>query len=186
MVSEPPKPRLTVDAFLAWSEDRPGGYELLGGEVFGMSPQRVRHAEVTLAVQLALRAALHAAGSPCRSLPDGLTVRIDDATAFEPDALVYCGDRLDADAVEVPAPVIVVEVLSPSTHGLDTGHKLNGYFRAPSVMHSLIVDPKRRLIVHHRRATDELMETRIAAMGTTLDLTPPGLALAVAEVFEAG
>jgi hypothetical protein len=27
-------------------------------------------------------------------LPDGMTVRIDETTAHEPDALVYCGERL--------------------------------------------------------------------------------------------
>jgi Uma2 family endonuclease len=42
-----------------------------------------------------------------------MTVRIDKETAHEPDALVYCGAKLSSNAVEVPSPVIVVEVLSP-------------------------------------------------------------------------
>ena len=115
-------------------------------------------------------------------LPDGITVRIDDATVFEPDALVYYGDRLDIDAIEAPAPIVVVEVLSPGTHSTDTIKKLDGYFRVPSVMHYLIVDPKRQLTVHHRRTSGVLIETQIVTTGT-LDLTPPGLMLEVAEVF---
>jgi Uma2 family endonuclease len=108
----------------------------------------------------------------------------DDGTVFEPDALVYRGEPLDPDAIAVPAPMIVVEVLSPRTKGIDTGIKRDGYFRLPSVMHYLIVDPKRRRIIHHRRAADDLIETRFAA-GGMVDLDPPGLSLPLAALFDA-
>ncbi|MGU3537440.1 Uma2 family endonuclease [Methylobacterium sp. A54F] len=173
---------MTVEEFLAWAEGRPGRYELDDGAVVMMSPERVRHADAKFAVQLALRVAIRQAGLPCRMVPDGLTVRIDDDTAYEPDALVYCGDRVDPDAVEIADPVVVVEVLSPGTRRIDTGRKLTGYFRVPSVMHYLIVDPARGTVVHHRRGDGDLIETRIAHAGT-LVLEPPGLGLAVAELF---
>lgn len=181
-MSAQPKARMTVDEFLSWAEDRPGRYELVDGEVFAMSPQRTRHAEAKFAVQMALRNGIHAAGLPCWMLPDGMTVRVDRSTAYEPDALVYCGVRLDGDAVEAPEPVIVVEVLSPGTRGTDTGQKLDGYFRVASVMHYLIVDPKKRIVIHHRRGTHIPIETRILSDGT-LELTPPGLSLSLSEVF---
>jgi Uma2 family endonuclease len=61
-------------------------------------------------------------------------VRIDETTAHEPDAVVYCGPRLPASAIEVPNPVIVVEVLSSSSRHIDAQIKLAGYFRLPSVV----------------------------------------------------
>lgn len=173
-----PKARMSVEEFLAWAEHQPDRFELFDGEVFAMAPQRVRHAEAKFAVRLALRGGIREAGLPCHMLPDGVTVRIDDATSFEPDALVYCGPRLDADAIAAPAPVIVVEVLSPSTGRIDTGQKLVGYFRVSSLMHYLIVDPVKRMMIHHKRGADGLIETRIAA-GGTIDLTPPGFRLDV-------
>ena len=84
-------------------------------------------------------------------LPDGMTVRMDQDTAHEPDALVYCGQALPASAVEVPNPVIVVEVLSPSTRHVDASAKL-ATIRISSVQHYLIVDPDKRLAVHHAAA----------------------------------
>ncbi|MGH6674553.1 MAG: Uma2 family endonuclease [Xanthobacteraceae bacterium] len=72
-----------------------------------------------------------------------MTVRIDDHTAYEPDALVYCGARLSRGSMIVAAPVIVVEVLSPATAHTDTSAKLIGYFKVPSVMHYLVLDPAR-------------------------------------------
>ena len=55
------------------------------------------------------------------------------------------------DVVEVSDPVIVVEVISPSTHKVDTTQKLADYFRIPSVRHYLIVNTSRRAVVHHER-----------------------------------
>ncbi|MBE7200977.1 MAG: Uma2 family endonuclease [Parafilimonas terrae] len=181
MVAQP-KPRMNVDEFLAWAEDRPGRFELVDGEVFAMSPERAGHALVEYAAQTALHRAIARAGLGCHMMPDGMTVRIDARTTFEPDALVYCGPRMDLDAVEVPDPVIVVEVQSPGTRAVDSGLKLTRYLSLASVMHYLIVDPVKRLVIHHRRAQRGLIETRIATEGT-LDLTPPGLSLPVPDLF---
>ena len=137
-----------------------------------MAPQPVRHAATKFAVQTALRAGLRAIDAPCRMLPDGMSVRIDAQTVFEPDALVYCGARLPPEAITVPEPVIVVEILSPGTRRVDTGRKLSGYLQVPSVRHYLIVDAERRTVIHHRRTDGDLIETRILAAGT-LSLAPP-------------
>jgi hypothetical protein len=108
-----PKHKMTVDEYLAWAEDKPGRFELYAGVVYAMTPERAGHATVKFAVQTALRAAIRRSGVPCHMLPDGMTVRIDAHTAHEPDALVYCGENLPDSAVEVPNPVIMVEVNAP-------------------------------------------------------------------------
>ena len=50
-VTTPPHPsRFTADAFLAWAVEQPRGrYELVGGEVVAMAPERVGHARLKLA-----------------------------------------------------------------------------------------------------------------------------------------
>ncbi|MEL6062519.1 MULTISPECIES: Uma2 family endonuclease [unclassified Methylobacterium] len=173
---------MTVDEFLVWAEGRPGRYELVNGEIFAMAPERAGHALVKYAAQTALSRAIEKAGLPCHMMPDGMTVRIDATTTFEPDALVYCGPSIDLDAVEVPNPVVVVEVLSPGTRSVDTGIKLIGYFQVASLFHYLILDPLKRILIHHRRGTGKAVETNIVSEGT-LDLSPPGLQIAVAELF---
>ena len=167
-----PKAKMTVDEFLAWAENRPGRYELIGGEVYAMSPERARHAETKAAAYTALSQALRRAGIPCRVLPDGMTVRVNKQTAYEPNALVYCGARLPGDAVEVPNPIVIVEVVSSNTGPHDTSAKLAGYFQVPRVQHYLIIDPARKLVIHHQRGA-EVIETRIASEGS-LSLDPPG------------
>jgi len=178
------KPRMTVDQFLAWAEDHPGRYELFRGEVVPMSPETVDHAEIKASTWSALRASVRRANLECHVLPDGLTVRVDELTAYEPDALVYCGDRLPGSAVEVPNPVIVVEVLSPSTRRVDVAIKLAGYFRLSSVAHYVIIDPTQPSIVHHARGEGDAILTRIVTEGS-IALDPPGISLALADIYGA-
>jgi Uma2 family endonuclease len=170
--------RMTTDEFLAWAMEQPGGrYELFAGEVVAMAPERVIHAQTKLRAVNALAAALTEAGLRCVALPDGVTVRIDARTAFEPDALVTC-ERVDPEATDVASPVIVVEVVLPTSRGVDTGLKLSGYFSLPSVRHYLIVDVDRRVVVHHARDEKGRIETAVRREGA-LRLDPPGLAVAV-------
>jgi len=179
-----PKSRMTVNEYLAWAQEQPGRYELLDGTVFAMSPEGAGHAERKAAVHAALLAGIRARRLPCHALPDGMTVRIDDATAYEPDALVYCGTKLPPSALEVPSPVIVVEVLSPSTRHIDLSAKLADYFRLPSIAHYLIVDPEKPSIVHHARAAGDTILTRIVNEGS-IKLDPPGIEFAMADIYSA-
>ncbi len=178
------KHRLTVDEFIAWSMGQRGRYELFRGEVFAMSPETVGHAKIKAAVHAALVRGLRKSQLRCHALPDGVTVRINSEAAYEPDALVYCGEELPPSALEVPAPVIVVEVLSPSTHRIDVSSKLIGYFQLPSVMHYLIVDPSQSVIIHHARGAGGDILTRAVTVGA-VKLDPPGLELHLADIYGA-
>jgi Uma2 family endonuclease len=177
------KPRVSVDEFLDWAIGRPGRWELFAGEIVRMSPETIDHAEIKGAIYIALRNAVRRARIPCHALTDGMIVRIDGETAYEPDAQVYCGERLKGTVREVPNPVIIIEVLSPSTQRTDVTQKLAG-FRLPSVAHYLIVDPTQPSIVHHARGTDETILTRVMTEGQIV-LDPPGLEISVEEIYAA-
>ena len=177
-----PTKKLTVDEFIAWASKQSGRFELYAGKVYAMSPERAGHAQTKFAVQVELKRAIKAKRLNCHMLPDGMTVRVDDHTAHEPDALVYCGPQVGPDVVEISEPIVVVEVLSPSTRSIDASAKLAGYFRVPSVQHYLIVDPEGRPTLHHRRQADGTVLTRIVSSGT-IDLSPPGLSVDVGRFF---
>jgi Uma2 family endonuclease len=115
-------------------------------------------------------------------MADGMAVRIDKGTVFEPDAHVYCGPELPGDALISEAPIIVVEVISPSTGRNDALGKLEGYFRLPSVRHYLILSPDEPLVIHHARGEGEPIQTRIFRSGA-IALDPPGLQLDLAEIY---
>jgi Uma2 family endonuclease len=174
---------MTVEEFLDWAMLQPGGrYELMDGQVVAVAPERAGHARLKSEIWLALREAIRDRSLPCEALPDGMTIRIDEHTTYEPDALVHCGDPLPDETVIVPAPVIVVEVLSPRTASRDVGAKLADYFRVPSVRHYLIARTDRPTIIHHRRGEGEEIITRVVTSGT-FALDPPGLTLDLARIY---
>jgi Uma2 family endonuclease len=111
-----------------------------------------------------------------------VAVRIDRHRSYQPDLLVYCGQPLPDDAVGASNPIVVVEVLSPGNAMKDLRDKLVGYFQVPSIVHYLIIDPDNRLVIHHARGSDAIA-TRIVSSGSALKLDPPGIEMAVAELF---
>ena len=175
--------RLTVDEFLAWSvRQERGKFELFDGVVVMQQSQQWEHAKVKLEIVLVLRDAIKRAGLAYYAAPDGMTVRITERTAFEPDALVAPLPEPDRKSLEVPNPTIVVEVLSPSTARADATTKLRGYFLVPSIQHYLILDPDGFTITHHERGVGDLIQTRVVTEGV-LHLDPPGLEIEVKDIF---
>ena len=174
--------RLTREEFRHWAERQPRRHERIGGEPVAMAPERAMHARLKIRVWQALDRAIQAAGSrDCEAFGDGITVEVGDDTDYEPDALVNQGPRLDDEAIAATHPVIVVEVLSPSTQSIDSGDKLADYFRVPSVQHYLIVRVRRREIIHHARAGADII-SRTINVGT-IRLDPPGIAIDLAEIY---
>jgi Uma2 family endonuclease len=181
-----PRPlRMTADEFIAWAMERQDGgrCELVAGEVVAMAPERLAHARVKARVHRALADAIEHGGLPCEAFPDGMAVEVAADTVYEPDAMVRCGAPLPGETVKVLDPVVVVEVLSPSTRARDAGAKLDDYFRMPSVRHYLILKIENRTIIHHTRGEGGEVATRILRDNGTLRLDPPGITLDVADLF---
>jgi Uma2 family endonuclease len=169
---------MTAGEFIEWAMDQPEGrrYELVAGEVVAMAPERSAHALTKLTVAMSLAQAVKAAKLPCTVYPDGMAVQVDASTVYEPDAMVRCGTALPGDATKVTDPLIVVEVLSPSTRARDAGAKLEDYFRMPSVRHYLILKTENRTVIHHERDGSGAITTRIVRDGAVV-LDPPGIEL---------
>lgn len=176
------KQAMSVDEFLAWAERQPGRWELLEGIPTAMSPERVVHGDVKYRVARALDAAIAKAKVPCRFVLDSAAVRIDQRSLYQPDAMVYCGEAVSGDALEIPNPVVVFEVLSPGNAMTDLRDKLQGYFRVASIQHYLIADPDKRIVIHHARGSGDVIATRIVSEGV-LRLEPPGIEVTVGELF---
>jgi Uma2 family endonuclease len=183
-----PTRAMTADEFLAWAETYGGDgvFELHDGHIVAkytaMAPEALPHVELKFALALGLRDAIRNAELPCRAFIEGLAVRVSPNRSFIPDAIVYCGEELPRSTREINDPIIVVEVLSPSTARYDLNAKLEGYFLVPSILHYLIVDPDRPLVIHYARQTDGSLRTTLTPSGT-LRLEPPGIDLDLDAVF---
>jgi Uma2 family endonuclease len=175
---------MSVDDFLSWSERQAEGrYELSGGDVVAMSPETVRHALTKQAINVALLRAVEQANLGCKVYPDGVGIVIDEKTVREPDVSVQCSPA-DPDSLTIDEPVIVVEVLSPSSIRTDSIAKVDEYFRVASVRHYLIVDPFNRLVIQFGRdAADAAVQRSVITEGE-IALSPPGISVACSAFFD--
>jgi len=173
---------MTSDEFLVWATGVDGEkVELSNGEVIAMAGGSKRHATVKRRVDEALRRGLSASGSGCASFIDDIAVVVDDGTVCFPDVVVDCAGNDDLDSNVASDPVIVVEVLSPSTASHDRGGKFADYFSVPGICHYLIVDAVRQRVTHHAR-DGECIVSRILFEGT-ISLDPLGVTINIADFW---
>jgi len=171
-------------AFRAWAAAQPRGrWERQDGQVIAMAPERVRHTMVKYEVWQAFRTALRNGDNDCRVIGDGVTVEIDAGTDDEPDMVVTCGGKVNEEGMTAENPVIIVEVLSPSTANIDATAKLDNYFRLQSVRHYLLVSTEAARVMHHRRQDKGTFLTSIHTKGQ-IDLDPPGIPVNVSEFYQ--
>lgn len=186
---------MTFEEFLAWAETVPkeaGRFELWDGHVVvkkgpagSMNAERSQHWEMKAALYLAFRDSIKRAGIEAHAALEGPTVKLPPGNrGAEPDMLVYVGPKVPRNALVVPEPIIICEVLSPSTAKHDTSAKLEGYFALPSIQHYIVADPDNPMLIVHSRIPDGTLSTRLMSdPAATLHLDPPGLAVSLAEVL---
>ena len=89
---------MTVAEYLAWGEAQSERrrMELINGQVVPLSPERADHNRIKGRIFVALASSIEKQALDCEAFTDGMTVPIDEHTAYEPDALVHCGAPIPA------------------------------------------------------------------------------------------
>src|SRR4051812_13122745 len=112
-------PDLTrTEDFLAWVWEQDYKYEMIEGRLVMMAGGTRRHA--TIAVNATITLGNRLLGKPCRVFNSDYLVQVARNNRYYPDVSVACGETRDY----TDRPVLVVEVLSPTTRREDLGPKL--------------------------------------------------------------
>jgi Uma2 family endonuclease len=176
------QPKLTLEAYLAWENEQPEKHEFHQGEVFAMVGARRAHGRVVSNLNRRLSEALD--GSPCQVFTEGMKVQIGDDTVLYPDVFVTC-DKADlATDMIFRAPMLVVEVLSPSTQAYDRSAKFALYRRIPALQEYILVDPETRRVEAFRREADDRWVLDDMSGAATVEATSVGCRVAMADVFD--
>ena len=175
----PPEP-WTVEEFLAWEREQEERYEYAGGVVRMMVGGTLDHNRIALNIASRLRTLL--AGCPCSVFMEGVKVISGTATMY-PDVVITCTPGSGRSDV-VPAPEIVVEVLSRSTQGFDRGPKLDAYQQIASLkQYVLIAQEEIRVSVYERDEAGWRYRT-IEDPDAPLAFAVGGASMTLAEIYE--
>ncbi len=158
--------------------------ELDNGLIYMMAGGTAIHAMVCGNIYVALRTRLR--GTGCRPYGPDLLVKTGADTARLPDVSVYCGSPADPanDLKQLLGdPVMVIEVLSPSTASHDQVVKLREYTAMAGMRDILFVDPNMQRIRHVRRVgTSDWADDWLPAEADVV-LASLGITLPHEEVF---
>jgi len=149
-MSLPAAKPMTLADFLAWEDSAEGRYELIGGSAVAMAAPSRAHQIIAVNFARRLAEALDSR-PPCSAnseAPIALPDR-DDTCHVADLAVTYTPHQPNQKLV--PDPVVIVEILSPSTEKKDRKVKLPDYRAIPSVQEIMLVDQEPFYCeVHHR------------------------------------
>ena len=126
-----PKPQLSVQEYLRLEREAETKNEYLDGQMVAMTGGSLRHSLIIGNLVRELGNQLQ--NRPCQVFPSELRVGIPSANVYTyPDVSVACGDPLLEDEYEdtLLNPMLLIEVLSPTTEAYNRGKKLRWYTKA--------------------------------------------------------
>jgi Uma2 family endonuclease len=126
---------MTVEEFLEWERRQELRYEFDGFQAVAMTGGTANHAVIADNLMDGLRQRLKL---PCRAFRSDLKVLVNGRVRY-PDAVVTCSP-VPGTADTVPNPVVVFEVLSPSTASVDRVTKNTEYESTSSIQRYVMLE----------------------------------------------
>ena len=171
---------MTREEFLAWDEAQEGRHEFDGTAPVAMVGGSVAHASITRNLLGRLWQSLR--GKACQ--PFGGDLRVEAAGRIRyPDAAVSCTPA-GRGALAIRDPVVVFEVLSPSTAMIDTTQKNLEYRSVASIRRYVMLNQDRMAILLFAREAEAWVGSVVAGADATLDMPEIGVCLKLPELYE--
>jgi Uma2 family endonuclease len=174
---------LTLEEYLELEEHSRIRHEYIAGEIFAMTGVTKRHNRIAGRIYHVF--AGHLRGGPCDVYISDVKVKLQvnrDTHVYYPDVMVVC-DREPQEDRYVADPKLVVEVLSPSTAGVDRHEKRIAYRGIPALEEYVIVAQDAVEVTVYRRE-DDWAATVLDAPEASLELRSIRLALCLAQIYE--
>jgi Uma2 family endonuclease len=143
---------LTPGEYLAWERKQPFKNEYYNGQIIAMSGASRAHNLVTMNVANQLYNQL--VDQECEVYANEMRVRASPTVSyFYPDVVVVCGEpRFEDDTFDTLLnPIVVVEVLSPSTAAYDRGEKFEYYKQLASLQEYILISQNSVRVEHYCR-----------------------------------
>jgi Uma2 family endonuclease len=170
---------MSLQEFLAWEREQPERHEYARGIIAMMTGGSLDHSTIASNLWTALRERLRS--SSCRAFRGDTKIIANNSIRY-PDLTVTCSPMRGGDDL-VPEPIVVVEVVSPSTEREDRGRKKFDYFGTPSIRQYAIVEQDERRIDLYTRAGDQWTD-EIVTGEAVLCLTSIGVEIPLDLIYE--
>ncbi len=124
-MSAVPKQKFSIEDYIEFDKNNEGLWEYFDGEVFDLAGGSINHNRISRNIIARLEEKLRE--KPCEVFTEGMRLKVPKALPYRyPDVVVTCGE-LKTETLQgqvMPLnPLLIVEVLSPTSEGYDHGQK---------------------------------------------------------------
>ncbi len=175
---------VSVERYLADELTSPIKHEYVGGTVYAMAGARNIHNVIAGNLFLAFGNRLR--GKKCRPFNSDTKVRVklrDHVRFYYPDMQVTCLPNPPDDTWQ-DSPIVIVEVLSPSTRRVDEEEKREAYLSIPTLDAYLLVDSGNKEIVLYQRGEAGFQREILVGEDARVPLTCLGFEIPISEIYE--
>ncbi|MEJ7848147.1 MAG: Uma2 family endonuclease [Pyrinomonadaceae bacterium] len=142
------KTKTSVEDYLEREKISPDKHEYVEGEIYSMAGTSDNHNRIV--TEFLTQLSLHLRDSKCEPFAADIKVQVTKNVYYYPDILVSCEETPENPYFR-NQPVLIIEVISPSTEHIDRREKLLFYQQMPSVQEYVVVDQHTMNVEVHRR-----------------------------------
>jgi Uma2 family endonuclease len=174
---------MTLAEFLRWDDGTGTRYELIGGFAVAIAPPARAHGVLSVRLGGLIDARLRSRRPYTAQSEAGMVPPSRDDTFYVADLAVTCrpyerGEQLVKD------PILIVEILSPSTERHDWRIKVPAYRTIDTVREILLIDSESIYAEILRREGDHWITELVQGRDAVLGLSSVGLQIAMADLYE--
>lgn len=176
--------RYTPEEYFALEAQSPVRHEYFEGEVFAMVGASKSHNLLAQNAAGSLRAALRGRG--CQVFIENVRLEAKEKSYYTySDVVVSCNPADRHDPYLVRQPVLIAEILSPSTADYDRTTKFENYQKMPGLRHYLLISQAAWIVEWFRRdEAGQWIYTLLTGPDGTLEIPDMGLVLPLRELYE--
>ena len=178
--------QMTLEEYLEFDYNSEGRFEYFDGQVFELSGGSPEHALLSSQISYLLRRELLPKG--CLVYSSDLKIKVPSLPPYRyADVTKLCGKPIYEQIGYVRClvnPVLLIEVLSPSTEKYDRSEKLIGYKSIPSFREYLLISQSQKLIIQYVKHKRKFwLQTEYGA-GEVFNLSSVDCELRVDEIYQ--
>jgi Uma2 family endonuclease len=185
-MSAQPKTYVSVEDYLAGERMSRIKHEYYAGEMFAFAGGSEAHNLIAANVLASLHTQLRR--RPCKVYPSDMRVKVEHTGLYTyPDVVVVCGHPHFEDPAHdtLLNPIVIIEVLSPSTERYDRGKKFQNYRTIDSLTEYLLIAQDTYRIEQYLRQPDQQwLLSEATSLDAIIDLPSIQCTLALADIYE--
>ncbi len=186
-MSAAPITKMTVEDYIEFDKNSEERYEYFDGEVFAMAGGSPNHSRLSVDICNILSARLRR--RECEVFNADMRINVPAAFPYRyPDASVVCGEPIFDEIqgqVRLVNPILLAEVLSPTTEAYDLGKKFTAYQSIESFREYLVIAQDRPHVIQYiKQSRRRWLRIEHEGLESEVQLESLNITLTLAELYE--